>query len=138
MKDTYVKFTGGSPEQAVRHVKLFYSIASTMDLEKSHKTFSEVAADNRALINDLGKLDENSSSDQIQQKKTLLAENDAAKTSMATITKEYWTLFERLLGSKLVDAWQEIVQTETKTVGCVAQDGTRVTGRALVGSASIQ
>ena len=29
-KDTYVKFTGGSPEQAVRHMKLFYSIASKM------------------------------------------------------------------------------------------------------------
>ena len=39
-KYTYVKFTGGSPEQAVRHVKLFYSIASKMDLEESHKMFS--------------------------------------------------------------------------------------------------
>ena len=128
-KDTYVKFTGGSPEQAIRHVKLFYSIASKMDLQESHKTFSQLVSDNRGLINDLGKLDENSPSDQIQQKKTLLAENDAAKTSMATIMKEYWTLFERLLGSELVDAWQQIVQTETETVGYVAQDGTRVTGR---------
>ena len=128
-KDTYTKFTGGSPEQAVRHVKLFYSIASKMDLKESHKTFSQLVSDNRGLINDLGKLDENSPSDQIQQKKTLLAENDAAKTSMATIMKEYWTLFERLLGSELVDAWQQIVQTETETIGYVAQDGTRVTGR---------
>ena len=78
-KDTYVKFIGGSPEQAVRHVKLFYSIASKMELEESHKTFSQLAANNRGLINDLGKLDENSPSDQIQQKKTLLAENDTAK-----------------------------------------------------------
>ena len=68
-KDTYVKFTGGSPEQAVCHVKLFYSIASKMDLKESHKTFSQVAADNRALINDLGKLDANSPSDQIQQRR---------------------------------------------------------------------
>ena len=30
-KDTCVKFTGGSPEQAVCHVKLFYSITSKMD-----------------------------------------------------------------------------------------------------------
>ena len=89
----------------------------------------QLANDNRGLIKDLGKLDENSPSDQIQQKKTLLAENDAAKTSMATIMKEYWTLFERLLGSGLVDAWQQIVQTETETIGYVAQDGTRVTGR---------
>ena len=44
--------------------------------------------------------------------------------------KEYWTLFERLLGYELVDAWQQVVQTETETVGYVAQDGTRVTGRA--------
>ena len=62
-KDTHVKFTGGSPEQAVRRVKLFYSIASKMDLEESYKTFSQLAADNRGLINDLGKLDENSPSD---------------------------------------------------------------------------
>ena len=73
-----------------------------------------MAADNRALINDLGKLDENSPSDQIQQKKTLLAENNAAMISMATIMKEYWTLFERLLGSELVDAWQQIVQLKPK------------------------
>ena len=73
-KDTYVKFTGSSPEQAVRHVKLFYSISSKMDLQESHKTFSQLVADNRALIKDLGKLDENSPSDQIQQNKTLLAE----------------------------------------------------------------
>ena len=58
-----------------------------MDLEENHKTFSQVAQDNRDLINDLGKLDENSPSDQIQQKKTLLAENDAPKIYMATIMK---------------------------------------------------
>jgi len=62
--------------------------------------------DNKDLIKDLRKLDENSPSNQIQQKKTLLAENDAAKISMATIMKEYWTLFERLLCSELLDAWQ--------------------------------
>ena len=62
-------------------------------------------------------------------KETLQAENDAAKTSMATIMKEYWTLFEHLLGSELVDAWQQIVHTETKTTGYIAQDGTRVIGR---------
>ena len=127
-KDMYAKFTGGSPEQAVCHLQLFYSIASKMDLEESHKTLSQMAADNRALINDLGKLDENSPSDQIQQKKELLAENDATKISMATIMKEFWILFERLLGSELVDTWQQIVQTETKTIGYVAQDGTQVTG----------
>ena len=44
-KDTYAKFTGDSPEQAVRHVKLFYSIASKMDFEVSHKTFSQLATD---------------------------------------------------------------------------------------------
>ena len=48
-KYMYVKFTGGSPEQAVCHVKLFYSIASKMDLEESHKTFSQLAADNEVL-----------------------------------------------------------------------------------------
>ena len=41
-KYTYIKFTGGSPEQAVHHVKLFYSIASKMDLEESYKTFSQL------------------------------------------------------------------------------------------------
>ena len=42
-KDTYVKFPGGSTEGAVRHVQLFYSITSKMDLEESHKTFSQLA-----------------------------------------------------------------------------------------------
>ena len=86
-KDTYIKFTGDSPEQAVHHVKLFYSIASKMELEESHETLSQLTNDNKDLIKDLGKLDENSPSYQIQQKKTLLAENDAAKLFMATIMK---------------------------------------------------
>ena len=120
-KDTYVKFTGGSPEQGVFvcHVKLFYSIASKMDLEESHKTFSQLAQDDRDLLKDLGKSDENSPSDQIKQKKTLLEETDTASTPMATIMKEYCTLFERLLGSASVDAWQQIVHTETETTGYV-------------------
>ena len=34
-----------------------------------------------------------------------------------------------LTNSDVVGAWQQIVQTETKTIGYVTQDGTRVTGR---------
>jgi len=51
-KDAYVKFTGGSPEQAVCHVKLFYSIASKMDLEESYQTLSQLSQNNRSRITD--------------------------------------------------------------------------------------
>ena len=105
-KYTYIKFTGGSPEQAVHHVKHFYNIASKMELEESHETSSQLTKDNKDLIKDLRKLDENSLSNQIKQKKMLLVEDDAVNISLTTTMKEYWTLFERLLGSELVDVWQ--------------------------------
>jgi len=55
-KDTYVKFTGGSSEQAVCHMKLYYSLVSKMELEDNHETLVKSIKDN---IKDLGKLDEN-------------------------------------------------------------------------------
>ena len=53
-----------------------------------------------------------------------------AKISMATIMKEYWILFERLLGSELVDVFQQIVHTETELEDYIARDDTRVTRSA--------
>ena len=58
-----------------------------MELEESRETLSQLTKDKKDLIKDLWMLDENCPSDQIQQKKTLLAENDAAKMFMATIMK---------------------------------------------------
>jgi len=64
-----------------------------MELEDNHETLINSIKDSNAMIKDLGKLVENSLMHQIQQKKTLIAENDVAKVSMATIMKEDWTLF---------------------------------------------
>ena len=45
---------------------------------------------------------------------------------MTTLKKEYWTLFERILGSSLIPDWQHIVEVETATKGYIGRDGKRV------------
>ena len=45
---------------------------------------------------------------------------------MATLKKEYWTLFKRLLGSSLIPDWQNIIRVETATKGYIGCDGKRV------------
>ena len=40
-KDTYVKFLGGSTENSVCHVKLFYSLVSKLEIAEQYKTKTE-------------------------------------------------------------------------------------------------
>jgi len=54
-KDTYIKFTGDSPDQTVRHVKLYYGLASKMELEESYETLLKLTKDNKDIIKDLRK-----------------------------------------------------------------------------------
>ena len=65
-KDTYVKFTSGTPEQAVHNVKLYYSLVLNMELEDNHETLVKLIKDTNTMIKDWGKLDESSLPDQIQ------------------------------------------------------------------------
>jgi organic radical activating enzyme len=49
-KDTYIKFTGGNPEAAVRHVKLFYSLVDKMELRLQYETKQEALKTNRVIL----------------------------------------------------------------------------------------
>ena len=98
-KDTYIKFTGGNPEAAVRHVKLFYSLVNKMELRLQFETKQETLKFNRTILKEIGPLSPVSSDEDIQQKQELDEENKTIMKDMTTLKKEYWTLFERLLGS---------------------------------------
>ena len=120
-KDTYVKFTGGTPEAAVHHVKLFYSLVEKMELVH--------LKDNRELLRELGPITDSSPLDEIQQKQDLEEENKANLKDMTTLENEYWMLFEQLLGLSLIPDWQNIVQVKTATKGYIGRDCIRVEGK---------
>ena len=101
-KDTYVNFTGGTPEAAVRHVKLFYSLVDKMELVSQFETKTNTLKSNRELIQELGPITSSSPSDEIQQKQNLEEENKTILKDMMTLKKECWTLFEQLLGLSLI------------------------------------
>ena len=101
-KDTYIKFTGGNPEAAVRHVKLFYSLVDKMELRLQYKTKQEALKTNRAILKEIGPLSPVSPDEDIKHKEELDEENTDLVKDMATLKRDYWLLFERLLGSSLI------------------------------------
>ena len=125
-KDTYIKFTGGNPEAAVRHVQLFYSLVDKLELKLQYDAKQELLKSNRAILKDLSPLSPVSPDEDIQQKEDLEEENKELSTDMATLKKDFWTLFERLLGASLVPDWQRIVEDETATKGYISKDGLKV------------
>ena len=116
-KDTCVKFLGGSAEHAVRNVKLFYSQVSKLEIVKQYKIKTKTHKDNKDLIKELGPVNESSPSDEIQQKEDLEEENTQIQEDMMTLRKEYWALFEQLLGLSSIPDWQHIVQVKMNTKG---------------------
>ncbi len=91
-KDTYIKFTGGNPEAAVRHVKLFYSLVDKMELRLQYETKQETLKANRAILKEIGRDKDNKHKDEMDE------ENKELVKDMSTLKKDYWMLFERLLG----------------------------------------
>ena len=125
-KDTYIKFTGGNPETAVRHVKLFYSLVDKLELKLQYETKQETLKANRAILKELGPLSPVSPDEDIKHKEKLDQENTDLVKEMATLKKDYWSLFERLLGASLIPNWQRIVEVETATKGYIGRDGKKV------------
>jgi hypothetical protein len=118
-KDTYVKFSGGTPEQAVRHVKLFYSLVDKLELKQQYDAKQEQIKSNRTILKGLN-ITPVSPDEDIQQKEDLEEENKELTAEMTTLKKDFWTLFERLLGASLVPDWQRIVEDETATKGYIS------------------
>ena len=93
-KYTYTKFTGGNPEAAVRHVKLFYSLIEKMEFRLQYETKQETLKTNRAILKEIGPSSPVSSDEDIKHKQELGEENKTFMKDMTTLKKEYWTLFE--------------------------------------------
>ena len=125
-KGTYVKFTGGTPEAAVCHVKLFYSLVDKMELKSQFEAKQETLKSNCELLKELGPIRPTSPDEDIQQKQDLDEENKTIMKDMMTLKKKYWTLFKRLLGSSLIPDWQHIVEVETATKAYISRDGKKV------------
>ncbi len=86
-KDTYVKFTGGTPEAAVHHMKLFYSLVDKMELVSQFETKTNTLKSNHELIKELGPIKSSSPSDEIQQKQNLEEENKTILKDMTTLKR---------------------------------------------------
>ena len=93
-KDTYIKFTDGTPEAAVRHVKLFYSLVDKMERKPQFEAKQETLKSNRKLLMELSPIRPTSPDDEIQQNQDLDEENK-------TIIKDMMTL--KRIGSSLSD-----------------------------------
>ena len=76
-----------------------------MELKSQFETKQETLKSNRKLLKELGPIRPTSSDDELQQKQDLDEENKVLIKDMTTLKKEYWTLFERLLGSSLIPDW---------------------------------
>ena len=86
-KDTYTKFTGGNPEAAVCHVKLFYSLVDKMELRLQYKTKQETLKTNRAILKEIGPLSPVSPEEDIKHKQELDEENKTIMKDMMTLKR---------------------------------------------------
>ena len=67
-KDMHVKFTAGTPEAAVCHVKLFYSLVDKMELKSQFEAKQEILKSNREILKEIGPIRPTSPDEDIQQK----------------------------------------------------------------------
>ena len=86
-KDTYVKFTGGNLEAAVRHVKLFYSLVDKMELKSQFEAKQETLKSNCKILKEIGPISPTSPDEDIQQKQDLDEENKTIMKDMTTLKK---------------------------------------------------
>ncbi len=93
-----------------------------MELRLQYKTKQETLKTNRAILKEIGPLSPVSSDEDIQHKQELDEENKTIMKDMTTLKKEYWTLFERLLGSSVIPDWQHIIEVKTATKGYIGRD----------------
>lgn len=119
------KFAGGTAEDAVRHVRLFWDVEQKLGFRASFKSFRKMWKQKAVEIDAL-----DPSADDYDAKKELKQQQRAeCHTSMTTAKKEVWALWERLLHPSLISDWQRIVSTECETDGYIARDGVERTGK---------
>ena len=124
-KQTFARFNGGSAEEALRHVRIFWSVEAKKEYRKNWQFAKKVKEAQKDVLK---KLDEDES-DYETKKDELDTKIDECEHTMNSLHNDFWQLFELLLGDALIPQWQEIVRKETTVDGYVARDGKCETGK---------
>ena len=83
-KDTYPKFTGGSPEEAFQHIQLFYDLCEKMQFVKHYKQSAKLKAEYKTLLEDVPSAPDANADDDasdvedphFERRETLMAKRD--------------------------------------------------------------
>ena len=137
-KETYMKFDGGTPEKAIRHIMTFHNLAVKLECRENYDCYKQLSDDNKAKIIALGSIDANTDDAVLKEKESFENEIDIAEREMSENLKEFWSLFERLLHQPLVPHWTAIVKQECETNGYVTTDGVPKAGKRGKTFASIE
>ena len=119
-KDTYEKYNGGKPEEAIIHLRLFEEVMSKKGCYSHWKT---ARAKVKEVKDKKKRLAEGASSAELDLE--LNEALEARKNAM----KEAWQLFERLLNSRLVPPWQQIAKKAVHSAPHVDKQGQRQDGK---------
>ena len=120
-KDTYQKYDGGEPEEALIHVRLYTEVLDRKGCKSHWATaklqIQSLQAEKAALIDP--------DDPQHDVLNTSIAEaRKAKKDAMA----EAWQLFERLLNTRLVAPWQQIARKAQTQNPYIDGNGKKVVG----------
>lgn len=126
LKDTYPKFDGGEPEDALRHILTFKSVAGKLDLAGQYKHYLALKKEYKSQLDDLGPEQDGDSDDVKKKRATAKEARDECIAAIRETRQEYFGLFERLLDTNLVSEWQNVVSKECDEVPYIAKDGVKV------------
>ena len=123
-KDYARKFCGGSVEDAIKHCMRFYDLAMKLGFEAEVKAKKKEKKKQNALINSIDS--ETTDIDELERLQKAQEYLEEIEMAIEHNKKEYWDLWNRLLGSDLQDKWNGLVVKYCDTVGYIDKGGIRV------------
>ena len=105
-KDMYPKFVGGTGQDAVRHLLLFWSLAEKLELKSNYQLWLKMKKARQEELNALISSGTDQGHEEIEE-----ALNECV-SSMKSVKQDFWQLFERLLDGPLVEGWKNIIKVE--------------------------
>ncbi len=113
VKMEVTKFSGGSSEEALRHVQLFWSLEAKFQYRQklvNARQTKKAQEEARDLIRD----DDSHASQSREEYDQRIGE---CKETIKGYRADLWGLFEQLLDAPLLPNWKEIVKHKTSTEG---------------------
>ena len=97
MKEEITKFSGGEPEEALKHVLLFRQTERKMDILKDHALLIKVKLSKESRLETITATDDEANQTKAKLKKEIVELKLDIKTKM----DEYWSLWTQLLNDSL-------------------------------------